>query len=145
GDPLFTTSRGGPMSQDALQQRLAVYAAKAAAHACPALASKKITPHVLRHSGHALAPRRHRHHRHPALARPRKRHHHADPPASRHDPQAASPRPDHPPRDPARPLPAARRTARLPGSPVIMPISRTRPPPPTSTSAAGIGITAISG
>ena len=49
GDPLFTTSRGGPMSQDALQQRLAVYAAKAA-RACPALASKKITPHVLRHT-----------------------------------------------------------------------------------------------
>jgi integrase/recombinase XerD len=50
GDPLFTTSRGGPMSQDALQQRLAVYAAKAAAQACPALAAKKITPHVLRHT-----------------------------------------------------------------------------------------------
>jgi integrase/recombinase XerD len=49
GDPLFTTSRGGPMSHDALQQRLAVYAAKAA-RACPTLAAKKITPHVLRHT-----------------------------------------------------------------------------------------------
>jgi site-specific recombinase XerD len=50
GDPLFVTSRGGPLSHDALQQRLAVYAAKAAAHTCPALAAKKITPHVLRHT-----------------------------------------------------------------------------------------------
>jgi integrase/recombinase XerD len=48
-DPLFTTSRGGPLSHDALQQRLAVHAAKAA-RACPTLAGKKITPHVLRHT-----------------------------------------------------------------------------------------------
>jgi integrase/recombinase XerD len=49
GDPLFITSRGGPLSHDALQQRLAVYAAKAA-RTCPTLAAKKITPHVLRHT-----------------------------------------------------------------------------------------------
>ncbi len=49
GEPLFDTSRRGPLSNDALQQRLAVYAAKAA-RTCPALAGKKITPHVLRHS-----------------------------------------------------------------------------------------------
>jgi integrase/recombinase XerD len=49
GDPLFVTSRGGPMSHDALQQRLAVYAATAA-RTCPALAGKNITPHVLRHT-----------------------------------------------------------------------------------------------
>jgi integrase/recombinase XerD len=49
GDPLFDTSRRGPLSNDALQQRLAVYAAKAV-RTCPALADKKITPHVLRHS-----------------------------------------------------------------------------------------------
>jgi integrase/recombinase XerD len=49
GDPLFTTIRGGPMSNDALQQRLTVHAAKAA-RTCPALASKNLTPHVLRHS-----------------------------------------------------------------------------------------------
>jgi integrase/recombinase XerD len=49
GDPLFDTSRRGPLSNDALQQRLAVYAAKAA-RTYPALAGKKITPHVLRHS-----------------------------------------------------------------------------------------------
>ena len=49
GDPLFTTIRGGPLSHDALQQRLAVHAAKAA-RTCPALASKTVTPHVLRHT-----------------------------------------------------------------------------------------------
>ena len=48
-DPLFTTIRGGPMSRDALQQRLTVYAA-AAGEACPTLTSKNVTPHVLRHS-----------------------------------------------------------------------------------------------
>ena len=37
------------MSRDALQQRLAVYAA-AAGRACPTLISKNVTPHVLRHS-----------------------------------------------------------------------------------------------
>jgi integrase len=49
GDPLFTTIRGGPLSHDALQQRLAVHAA-AAARACPTLTAKNITPHVLRHT-----------------------------------------------------------------------------------------------
>jgi integrase/recombinase XerD len=49
GDPLFTTIRGGPMSRDALQQRLTLYAT-AAGKTCPALTSKNVTPHVLRHS-----------------------------------------------------------------------------------------------
>ena len=49
GDPLFTTIRGGPMSRDALQQRLTLYAT-AAGKNCPALTSKNVTPHVLRHS-----------------------------------------------------------------------------------------------
>jgi len=48
-DPLFDTIRGGPMSHDALQQRLTLHAA-AAAQYCPALTSKNVTPHVLRHS-----------------------------------------------------------------------------------------------
>jgi site-specific recombinase XerD len=48
-DPLFTTIRGGPMSRDALQQRLTLYAT-AAGRTCPTLTSKNITPHVLRHS-----------------------------------------------------------------------------------------------
>jgi integrase/recombinase XerD len=48
-DPLFPTNRGGQMSTDALQQRLSTYATKAR-QTCPALASKNITPHVLRHT-----------------------------------------------------------------------------------------------
>jgi integrase/recombinase XerD len=48
GDPLFTTIRGGPMSRDALQQRLSLYAT-AARTSCPTLTSKNVTPHVLRH------------------------------------------------------------------------------------------------
>jgi integrase/recombinase XerD len=47
--PLFVTTRGGPMSRDALQQRLSLYTATAAP-SCPSLASKNVTPHVLRHS-----------------------------------------------------------------------------------------------
>jgi integrase/recombinase XerD len=48
-DPLFPTIRGGPMSPDALAQRVAVHAASAAA-SCPSLAGKNVTPHILRHS-----------------------------------------------------------------------------------------------
>jgi site-specific recombinase XerD len=48
-DPLFPSTRGGPMSNDALQQRLSTYATRAR-RTCPALASKNITPHVLRHT-----------------------------------------------------------------------------------------------
>jgi integrase len=47
--PLFTTIRGGPMSRDALQQRLTLYAT-AAGKCSPSLASKNVTPHVLRHT-----------------------------------------------------------------------------------------------
>jgi integrase/recombinase XerD len=47
--PLFPTSRGTPMSSDALQQRLTAHARTAQA-CCPSLHGKKITPHVLRHS-----------------------------------------------------------------------------------------------
>jgi site-specific recombinase XerD len=48
-DPLFPTNRHGPMSLDALEQRLAHHA-KTAQRTCPTLANKKITPHTLRHS-----------------------------------------------------------------------------------------------
>jgi site-specific recombinase XerD len=41
------------MSRDALQQRLTVYAATAG-RSCPSLASKNITPHVLRHTAMRL-------------------------------------------------------------------------------------------
>jgi len=48
-DPLFATSTGHPLTRDALEHRLAKHAANAAA-SCPSLATKTITPHVLRHT-----------------------------------------------------------------------------------------------
>jgi integrase/recombinase XerD len=48
-DPLFPSIRGGPLSPDALAQRVALHAATAAA-SCPSLAGKNVTPHVLRHT-----------------------------------------------------------------------------------------------
>jgi integrase/recombinase XerD len=48
-EPLFPTSHGRPLSRDALEQRLAKHAA-AATTSCPSIASKRVTPHVLRHS-----------------------------------------------------------------------------------------------
>jgi site-specific recombinase XerD len=44
-DVLFPSSRGTPLSHDALAQRIALYAAR-----CPQLAGRTITPHVLRHT-----------------------------------------------------------------------------------------------
>jgi integrase/recombinase XerD len=49
GDPVFATSTGRQLTRDALERRLAKHAATAAA-ACPSLAAKTVTPHVLRHT-----------------------------------------------------------------------------------------------
>jgi integrase/recombinase XerD len=48
-DPLFPTSRGGPLSADAVQWLVAKHAA-AAAKNCQSLAEKTVSPHVLRHT-----------------------------------------------------------------------------------------------
>jgi integrase/recombinase XerD len=48
-DPLFPTIRGGPLSLDALGQRVAVHTATAAL-SCPSLTGKNVTPHMLRHT-----------------------------------------------------------------------------------------------
>jgi integrase/recombinase XerD len=48
-DPLFPTRRGARLSRDAIERRLAKHA-RTAVKACPTLAGKKISPHVLRHS-----------------------------------------------------------------------------------------------
>jgi site-specific recombinase XerD len=48
-DPLFPTRTGRTLSRDAIEHRIAKHAAAATA-ACPTLAAKKITPHVLRHT-----------------------------------------------------------------------------------------------
>ena len=47
--PVFPSSRGGPLSADALQ-RLVVRYATAAGHECPSLTEKTVTPHTLRHT-----------------------------------------------------------------------------------------------
>ncbi len=48
-EPLFPTRTGRALSRDAIEHRLARHAATANA-ACPSLAAKKTTPHVLRHT-----------------------------------------------------------------------------------------------
>ncbi len=47
--PLFPSRRGGSLSSDAVERLTAKHAAAAAA-LCPAIASKHVTPHVLRHT-----------------------------------------------------------------------------------------------
>lgn len=48
-DPLFPTSRGAPLTRDAVARRLAKHAI-ASADDCPTLRGKNVTPHVLRHT-----------------------------------------------------------------------------------------------
>ena len=48
-DPLFCTRTGRRLTRDAIARRLQRHAMTAAQH-CPTLKSKKITPHVLRHT-----------------------------------------------------------------------------------------------
>jgi site-specific recombinase XerD len=48
-DPLFPTNRGGQLSPDAVERRLAKHVATAA-RTCPTLAEKRVSPHVLRHT-----------------------------------------------------------------------------------------------
>jgi site-specific recombinase XerD len=49
GDPLFPARTGRRLSRDAIERRIAIHAATAAA-SCPTLAGKKLHPHVLRHT-----------------------------------------------------------------------------------------------
>ena len=48
-DPLFPTTRGGRLSPDAIERRLAHHVALAAT-TCPSIATKTITTHTLRHT-----------------------------------------------------------------------------------------------
>jgi site-specific recombinase XerD len=48
-DALFPTRRGGRLSDDAVEARVALYR-ELAARSCPSLATKRLTPHVLRHT-----------------------------------------------------------------------------------------------
>lgn len=49
GDPLFPTSRGRPLSTDAIALLVGKYA-EIAERSCPSLRTKRVSPHVLRHS-----------------------------------------------------------------------------------------------
>jgi site-specific recombinase XerD len=49
GDPLFPTRTGRRLSRDAIERRITIHAATAAA-SCLSLAGKKLHPHVLRHT-----------------------------------------------------------------------------------------------
>jgi integrase len=49
GDPLFPSSRGGPLSADALQRAVARHVATAS-RVHPSLRAKTVTPHTLRHT-----------------------------------------------------------------------------------------------
>jgi site-specific recombinase XerD len=46
---LFPTRRGNALSRDAVEHRLTLYSRRAASN-CATLASKKVTPHILRHT-----------------------------------------------------------------------------------------------
>jgi len=46
---LFPNRHGDPLSRDAVERRVSVYAEKAKA-TCPSLRNKRITPHTLRHT-----------------------------------------------------------------------------------------------
>jgi integrase/recombinase XerD len=48
-DPRFPTRRGGPLSRDAVEFLLTKHAGTAAHH-CPSLRGRKLSPHVLRHT-----------------------------------------------------------------------------------------------
>src|SRR5207244_6976866 len=47
--PAFPSSRGGPLSRDAVERLVARHQRTAERH-CPSLKRKKVTPHVLRHT-----------------------------------------------------------------------------------------------
>jgi integrase len=126
-EPLFSTSTGRPLTRDALERLLSKHAAHAAER-CPSLRTKKITPHVLRHTaamrllhagidtsvialwlGHEQIQTT------PDISTSRPRN------------QGKSTLPNHTPQRQARPLPATRHTPRLPRGTMIM-----RPPQPRS-------------
>jgi site-specific recombinase XerD len=48
-DPVFPSSRGGPLSADAFQRLVTRHVARAS-HTCPSLKAKTVTPHTLRHA-----------------------------------------------------------------------------------------------
>ncbi len=141
------TARGTTrkMTTDAVAQRLKIHAATAA-RTCPTIATKNVTPHILRHScamrmlaagidatttialwlGHE-SPESTRAYLHADLQL-----------------KTASPRPHRSATHPPRPLHPARQAARLPRGPLIMPNSQGQTPAPTAAPHTNIGITKTS-
>ena len=116
-DPLFPTRRGGPLTPKAVAWLLDKHIATAT-RTCPSLARKRVTPHVLRHTNAMLL----RAEKIDLLTIALWLGHenttsteiylHAD-----NTIKQESDRPDRTRRHPARPLPATRSPARVPGSP----------------------------
>jgi site-specific recombinase XerD len=52
-DPVFPTRHGRPLTHDAISKRLARHTTRASTQ-CPSLGSKRVTPHVLRHTNAML-------------------------------------------------------------------------------------------
>ena len=131
-NPLFVTTRGGPLSTDAVQWLVAKYAVTAAKQ-CPSIAAKTVSPHVLRHtcamnllhSGVDVAVIA------LWLGHESTQNDVGDLPARRHVAQGTGPGAHHTTQHQTRPLPSSRRASRLPRGPVIMP---SRPGPPTAAS-----------
>ena len=112
-DPLFVTRRGPALSRDALQRRVARYAAIAAPW-CPTLREKKVSPHVLRHSGHEVAERRYRRLGDRAVDGPREHRNLPDLHPRRPGAQGTGAGPHRATRRPTRPLPTPGRRPGLP-------------------------------
>ncbi|WP_231913907.1 tyrosine-type recombinase/integrase, partial [Rhodococcus sp. LB1] len=68
--PLFPSRHGTPLSTDAVEWLVNKHATAAASH-CPSLATRRITPHVLRHSAAVAGARKHRLHTDLYARRPR--------------------------------------------------------------------------
>ena len=113
-DPLFPTSRGQPLSRDAVRAARHPARHDRASGMPRPRQQDRFAPCAAAYRSHAVAARRRRHHRDRALARARALRNSPDLHPRRPDDQTAGPRPDHAPGHPPRPLPAARQAARLP-------------------------------
>jgi integrase/recombinase XerD len=127
-DPLFPSSRGRPLSRDAIERLVNKHTASSDSGVFDTARQERLParPAPLRRDG--TAPRRRRHLGDRALAGSRVHRHHPDLPTRRHDAQGTSSRPDHAGRNHPRTLPRPRRAACLPRCPLTTPavMPRTR-------------------
>jgi integrase/recombinase XerD len=118
-DPLFPTRQGRPLTRYGIGILLSKHIATAA-HDCPSLNTKRITPHAQTHQRNAAPSRRDRHRDDRDPARPRKHQDHLHLPASRPRAQGTSHRQNRPTGHQTRQIPTHRRAPRLPRRPLIM-------------------------